>query len=204
MKKNKLTGMIFMFVIAAGSLHVSAQERNRGQSNSRPEVRSDRQPASSQKDSRRNVGTISRDNAQFKKEKVKVVATRQKPAGAERVVYNNRTYDYNNGRFYIENNGRYIQTPPPRGMRIKNLPSNYVRVNFGNSLYYFLEGVFYFDRSGFYEVVNPQIGTIVDALPADYEKVVYNGYTYYEYNGILYDRVTTSYGRGYQVVGYLE
>ncbi|MFT3751068.1 MAG: DUF6515 family protein [Agriterribacter sp.] len=204
MKKNALPGVIFMFVIAAGSLQVSAQERNRPQSNSRPEVRSERQPASVQTNNRKNIGTISRDNAQFKKEKVKVIATRQKPAGAERVVYNNRTYDYNNGRFYIERNGRYIQAPPPKGMRIKALPPRYVRVNFGNMLYYFFEGVFYFDRSGYYEVVNPEIGTIVDALPADYEKVVYNGDSYYEYNGVLYDRVTTSYGRGYQVVGYLE
>ncbi|MFT3946915.1 MAG: DUF6515 family protein [Agriterribacter sp.] len=204
MKKNKLFATMFMFVIAAGSLNVSAQDRDRGQSNSRPEVRSERKPSSPQQDNRRNVGTISRDNAQFKKEKIKVVATRQRPSGAERVVYNNRTYDYHNGRFFVENNGRYIQAPPPRGMRIKTLPPNYVRVSFGNSLYYFFEGVFYFDRNGYYEVVNPEIGTIVDALPADYEKVVYNGYTYYEYNGVLYDRVTTSYGRGYQVVGYLE
>ena len=203
MKKSKLLGTMFMFIIAAGSLNASAQNRNRGQSNSRPEVRSERQPAP-QKDNRRNIGTVSRDNAQFKKEKIKVVATRQRPAGAQRVVYNNRNYDYHNGRFYIENNGRYIQAPPPRGMRINTLPPNYVRVNFGNTLYYFFEGVFYFNRNGYYEVVNPEIGTIVDALPADYEKVVYNGYTYYEYDGILYDRVNTPHGRAYQVVGFIE
>jgi hypothetical protein len=198
MKKNKLIAMMFMFfVIAAGASNVFAQ--NRGQSNSRPQVRSNKPSAPP-----KNIGTVSRDNAQFKKQQIKVKATRQRPVGAEPLMYNNRTYNYSNGRYYIENNGRYIQAPPPRGLRIKTLPPSYVNINFGSLLYYFFEGVFYSARNGYYEVVNPEIGTIVNALPADYEKVVYNGYTYYEYNGVLYYKVNTAYGKGYQVVGYMN
>ena len=37
-----------------------------------------------------------------------------------------------------------------------------------------------------------------------YEKVVYNGYTYYEYNRVLYEKVKIAYGKGYQIVGYIE
>lgn len=192
-----------MFFMATVPLQMFAQHRDRGHSNSRPEVIWDRQHDDRHKDKKKNIGTISRDNAHFKKEKRKVVMTRHRPSGAERIVYNNRTYDYSNGRFYSESRGRYYQAPPPRGMRIRTLPAGYVRVSVGNVGYCFFEGVFYMDRHGYYEVVNPEIGTVVDALPADYERVVYNGDTFYEYNGVLYDKVPTFYGMGYQVVGYI-
>ncbi|MFT4023484.1 MAG: DUF6515 family protein [Flavihumibacter sp.] len=177
--------MVLLLAMSAGSLQLSAQ------------------PGKQPPTHNRNIGTVSRDQARFKKEKTRIMATRQQPGG-ERVVYNNRTYDYNNGRFYMENNGRYIQAPPPRGMHVKSLPSTYVRINFGNIFYYFFEGVFYSDRNGYYEVVYPEVGTVVDALPADYEKVVYNGETFYEYNGVLYEKLRNGNQRGYRVVGYLS
>lgn len=200
MKTYNLMAWVFMFVIGIGTLPLAAQQ-NRGASNSKQTTGTNKTATTSQSAGGRNLGRVNRNDAQFKKQTTKVTATRQKPANSEPVVYNNRTYQYNNGRFYAENNGRYIQTAPPSGVRINRLPSGYARINFGNLLYYFFEGVFYSDRSGYYEVVDPEIGTVVSALPAGYEKVVYNGETFYEYNGILYEKIGS--GR-YRVVGFLE
>ncbi len=205
MKTNRYTGIVLLLIMAISTLEVSAQTRNRDQVNNRPVVVNTRpaRQAVSPATSHRNVGTINRSHVQFKKEKTKVVATRHKPVHTERVIYNNRTYDYYDGRFYIENSGRYMPAAPVMGMRVRNLPAIYTHVWFGNNLYYFYEGVYYYPRNGYYEVVNPAIGTIVPALPADYEKVIYNGTLFYEYNGILYEKVNNWQGKGYQVVGYL-
>lgn len=205
MKTNKYTGMVLLLALAISTIEVSAQTRNRDQANARPTVTNTRptRQAVSPATANRSVGTISRNNVQFKKQKTKVVATRQRPVHTERVVYNNRAYDYYNGHFYIENRGRYMQAAPVPGMRVRTLPATYTHVWFGNNLYYFYEGVYYYPRHGYYEVVNPAIGAIVPALPADYERVVYNGVLFYEYNGILYEKVNNWQGRGYQVVGYI-
>lgn len=205
MKQRKIVGLLLLFIIGISSLYVCAQDRNRSaQSGNRSEVTQGKQPVSPSNNNKKNIGTISRNDARFKKEQTKVKATRQSPGNGERIIQNNKTYNYSNGRFYMETNGKYIHTPPPRGLRIKTLPPNYQRIVFGNIFYYFFEGIFYSDMNGYYEVVNPEIGTIVEALPTDYEKVIYNGVTYYEYNGIIYEKVRTSYGKGYQVVGYLD
>lgn len=206
MKTNKYTGMVLFITMVIGTISVSAQTRNRDQANARPTVANSRptRQAANPVINNRNVSTIERSNVQFKKEKTRVTVTRQKPMYSERVIYNNRSYDYYDGRFYIENNGRYMQASPLRGIRVRTLPPVYTNVWFGNNLYYFYEGTFFFPRNGYYEVVNPEIGTVVPALPADYEKVVINGGIFYEYNGVLYDKINNRYGRGYQVVGFID
>lgn len=207
MKKIILPVAMLFLAMNIYSSRITAQDRDRGgrNNNSRPTVNNDTRRASGvQTHDNRNLGTVSWNDAQLKKEKANVVAVRQLPSRSERIVYDNRTYQYNNGRFYMERGGRYIQVPPKRGLRINALPPQYVQVHFGNLSYFFFDGIFYTGNNGYYEVVNPAIGTIVDALPSDYEKVVYRGETFYEYNGILYEKVRTSYGKGYQVVGYLD
>lgn len=208
MKTNRYTGMVFLLMAAFSTIHVSGQTRNRDQAvNARPTVsntRPTRQAVTPPPASTRNIGTISRNDAQFRKEKTKVVTTRHRPIHSERVVYNNRTYDYYDGRFYVENNGRYMAAAPLRGLRVRSLPAIYSNVWFGNNLYYFYEGVFYYPRNGYYEIVHPEIGTIIPALPADYEKVFINREMFYEYNGILYTKVNNWSGKGYQVVGFLD
>lgn len=206
MKKTTLFAFTLFFTMSIGSFSLNAQSRGRmAGNNSRPVVNGDNRSASNvQIHDNRNIGTVSWNDAQLKKEKTKVVAIRQFPSRAERVVYNNNAYEYNNGRFYMQHGGRYIQVAPKAGLRIKTLPPQYAQVRFGNVSYFFFDGTFYSGYNGYYEVVNPAIGTIVSALPSDYEKVMYRGDMYYEYNGILYDKVRTAYGNGYQVVGYLS
>lgn len=204
MKTNKYTGIALLLMMAISTIEVSAQTRNPGRENNRPKEINSRPARQSNTPAGRNIGTINRNNVQFRKEKTKVVVRRQKPAHAERVIYNNRTYDYYDGRFYFENNGRYMQAAPVIGMRIKTLPAIYTNIWFGNNQYYFYQGIYYYPRNGYYEVVTPPVGAIVPALPADYEKVIYNGVMYYEYNGVLYEKINNRQGKGYQVVGYLD
>lgn len=195
--------LAMMFAISADVL---AQGPRRGEETVHRQANVAKAPAPTRVETdRKFVGTISRNDARYKKETTKVVATRKSPAKAQKIIYNNRAYNYSDGRYYVEMNGKYIQAPPPRGLRVKMLPANFVSVNYGNNFFYYFEGVFYTNyRNGNYEVVYPPVGTIVDAIPADYEKVIYNGISYYEYNGILYQKIKTNFGKGYQVVGFID
>lgn len=146
------------------------------------------------------VGNVNRNNVDFRKEKTKVIAVNKRPNNAQPITYNNKNYQYKEGKYYLETGGRYVNVNPTRGMRVQNIPSSYQKISFGNLMYYFLDGIFYNHNNGYYEVVDPQVGTVVSALPAGYEKVNYNGSMYYEFNGVLFSKVS----RGYQVVGYLD
>ena len=123
-----------------------------------------------------------------------------------RVSYRGIDYSYDNGRYYRVNNGVYIVTTPPRGIRVGIIPNGFLTLMVGTLPYYYYGGVYYreIDRDN-YEVVDPPMGAIVPELPADdVRAVVIGGKTYFEYDNILYKTVVTSSGVQYKVIGTLD
>jgi hypothetical protein len=126
--------------------------------------------------------------------------------GHHRVTYRGIDYSYDNGRYYRVNNGAYIVTAPPRGIRVSIIPSGFLTLMVGTLPYYYYGGVYYREiATDNYEVVDPPMGAIVPELPADdVRAVVIGGKTYFEYDNILYKTVVTSSGVQYKVIGTLD
>ncbi|MDR3704819.1 MAG: DUF6515 family protein [Paludibacteraceae bacterium] len=123
-----------------------------------------------------------------------------------RVSYRGIDYSYDNGRYYRVNNGAYIVTTPPRGIRVSLIPNGFLTLMVGTLPYYYYGGVYYREiATDNYEVVDPPMGAIVPELPADdVRAVVIGGKTYFEYDNILYKTVVTSSGVQYKVIGTLD
>lgn len=147
---------------------------------------------------------------QFPRTKIVVVRPRVKKiqvlaANHTRIIYRNRPYYYQEGRYYRFYNNSYWIIPPPRGIRIGFLPVGYRRVFVGNVSNYYYLGSYYRPVGNEYEAFEPNIGTIVPDLPPDnIEEVTIDGLTYYECNDILYKLITTTNGIEYEVVGKLN
>lgn len=123
-----------------------------------------------------------------------------------RISYRGVDYSYDNGRYYRVNNGAYIVTTPPRGIRVSIIPTGFLTLMVGTLPYYYYGGVYYREvASSSYEVVDAPMGAIVPELPADdVRAVVIGGKTYFEYDNILYKPVVTSSGVQYKVIGALD
>ena len=125
------------------------------------------------------------------------------PKKSVAIAHRNTKYHYQNGIFYRPNNGRYIVTTPPIGIRITVLPPNPYRVVVPGrrSPYYYSYGTYYAPVSGGYEVVDAPIGARVDALPDGYEEVQLDHMVYYRFDNIYYKAVVEPNGYvAYEVV----
>ncbi len=147
---------------------------------------------------------------QFPRTKVVVVKPRVRvvnvlAADRTRIVYRNRPYYYQGGRYYHYVNNSYTIIAPPRGIRIRILPVGYRTVIVGNAQNYYYMGAYYRPIGNEYETFDPNVGTIVPDLPQDdVEEIMIDGQTYYECNDILYKPIGTLNGTEYQVVGKLN
>lgn len=147
---------------------------------------------------------------QFPRTKVVVVKPRVRvvnvlPANHTRIVYRNRPYYYQGGRYYHYVNNGYTIIAPPRGIRIRILPIGYRTVIVGTAQNYYYMGAYYRPIGNEYETFEPNVGTIVPDLPQDdVEEVMIDGQMYYECNDILYKAIGTSNDTEYQVVGKLD
>jgi hypothetical protein len=144
---------------------------------------------------------------QFPRTKVVVVKPRVRTinvlaADHSRIVYRNKPYYYQGGRYYRYFNNSYTIIAPPRGIRIGFLPIGYRRVMVGNVSNYYYMGTYYRPIGSEYEAFEPNVGTIVPDLPEDnVEEVTIDGQVYYECNDILYKSISTTNGTEYEVVG---
>ncbi len=147
---------------------------------------------------------------QFPRTKVVVVKPRVRvvnvlAADRTRIVYRNRPYYYQGGRYYHYVNNSYTIIAPPRGIRIRILPVGYRTVIVGNAQNYYYMGAYYRPIGNEYETFDPNVGTIVPDLPQDdVEEIMIDGQTYYECNDILYKPIGTLNGTEYEVVGKLN
>jgi len=134
-----------------------------------------------------------------------VRTVRNLPQSAVVIRHRNVPYYFHGGTFYVSNNGVYIRTVPPVGIRIAALPAGYVRVVVGPRVFFYAGGIFYTldEASKEYVVADPPVGAIVSQLPSDAVEIEIDGTPYMEYNGIIYKPVTID-QPGYEVVGKLD
>ena len=153
---------------------------------------------------RRTVVQGPRGTVVYRKKPV-VRTVRSLPQSAVVIRYRNVPYYYHDGVFYVSNNGVYVRSVPPVGIRIAALPAGYVRVVVGPRVFFYAGGIFYIldEASKEYVVADPPVGAVVSQLPSDAVEIEIDGKPYMEYNGIIYKQVTIE-QPGYEVVGKLD
>ncbi len=153
---------------------------------------------------RRTVVQGPRGTVVYRKNPV-VRTIRNLPQSAVVIRYRNVPYSYHDGTFYVSNNGVYVRSVPPVGIRIAALPAGYVRIVVGPRVFFYAGGIFYTldEASKEYVVADPPVGAIVSQLPSDAVEIEIDGKPYMEYNGIIYKPVTIE-QPGYEVVGKLD
>ena len=121
----------------------------------------------------------------------------------QRINYRGYDYAYSKGHYYKRVNEVYNLVPPPHGIRVKIIPSDFLTIMVQSVPYYFYEGVYYRNTNDDdYEVVAPPMGAIVPELPEyDVKALVIDGKTVFEYDNILYKPVVTKSGVQYKVIG---
>ena len=121
----------------------------------------------------------------------------------QQINYRGYDYAYSKGHYYKRVNEVYNLVPPPHGIRVKIIPSDYLTIMVQSVPYYFYEGVYYRNTiEDDYEVVAPPMGAIVPELPEyDVKALVIDGKTVFEYDNILYKPVVTKSGVQYKVIG---
>ncbi|MEO0903004.1 MAG: DUF6515 family protein [Bacteroidota bacterium] len=94
----------------------------------------------------------------------------------------------------------YYRTFPPRGFRLRALPTTTVVINVRGVNYNYADGVFYQGVEDAYEVAAPPVGAVVAELPEDAEEINFDGVTAYELDEAVYQAVED----GYEIIDVLE
>ncbi|MBQ0117884.1 MAG: hypothetical protein KBS98_08245, partial [Flavobacterium sp.] len=115
---------------------------------------------------RNGVGQVDRANVDYKKNNRRVSTVRRVPNNSQQINHNQNTYQYNNGKYYMDYQGRYIQVPPRSGMRVNAIPTAAIQITFGSTNYFYSDGIYYNRYNNYYEVMEPEIGMVVSALPS--------------------------------------
>ncbi len=205
MKNSIKIKSVLCVAIAAFTIQINAQNkdrtsRNNKDSKNRTSIRDNNRGNSQNRVSR----SVTKSDIRYKTAKRRVNSYRNTPRNSVAIRHNNRTYHYDNNRFYRNYNGRFISVAPRPGLRINRLPVGFRTVRFGNRNFFNFGGIFYINVNNQYEVVRPEIGTIVYELPQDAEKVFINGGVFYEFNDIVYERIQHNGARAYEVVSFVN
>ncbi len=98
------------------------------------------------------------------------------PHGAVSIGFGSHKYYYNSGLFYWPHETQYIVVPPPSGIVVYALPSQYNKVVVDGVVYYTYNGVYYSRVSQGYQVVQPppvvvEAATVSTSSAPDEEEV---------------------------------
>jgi len=117
------------------------------------------------------------------------------------VSANSQTYYYDQGVYYIEDEGGYTVVSAPPGVTVKELPkeTEVVQVNETTNNYYY-GGTYYEKENGEYTVVPPTAGTVVEHLPEGAEEVKLGEVTYVKYGETYYQPIEKDGKNMYEVV----
>ncbi|MEL6277056.1 MAG: DUF6515 family protein [Bacteroidota bacterium] len=110
-------------------------------------------------------------------------------------------YHFAGGVFYKPVGRSFVVVAPPRGIRIRTLPTGYYAFNLARKRYFYHYGTYYTAApNGGYVVVQAPVGARVNTLPDGY--VVVNGRNgaYYKVNDDYYQAITDPDGHDYYEV----
>ncbi len=108
---------------------------------------------------------------------------------------------YDNGIYYVKENGHYKVIPAPTGAQVKTIPDGFTKLTLNDTVYFYDGGVYYIQKDSKYIVVAAPVGLIIPYLPTDgVSKKQVNSKTYFVFNKDYYVEVENDGKKQYKVV----
>jgi hypothetical protein len=115
--------------------------------------------------------------------------------------YNNTRYWYDDGCFYLPQNGGYDVVPAPIGAMVAALPPGFeTTVAADGVTYYYFAGVFYVLTGQGYQVVAAPPGAVISQLPDGAVDQQVDGQDFLVYNNTWYEPISQDGQDAYEVV----
>lgn len=115
--------------------------------------------------------------------------------------FNNQRYYYDDGCFYLPQNGGYAVVTAPIGAMVTSLPQGYeTPVAADGQTYYYYAGVFYISTGNGYQVVAAPPGAVIYNLPQGAADQQIDGQDFLVYNNTFYEPISQDGQDAYQVV----
>ena len=119
------------------------------------------------------------------------------------IMYNGKKYHFHNGVYYHARGAKYIVVAPPRGIKIKHLPTGYKRIRHNGSMVFYYYGSYYrnVNNNQEFETIDPPVGAQVEDLPEGYQTTIVDGVEYHTLDDVKYKTTQSSEGHEvYEVV----
>ncbi len=114
--------------------------------------------------------------------------------------FNNQRYWYDDGCFYLPQNGGYDVVPAPIGALVASLPPGYESPVVDGVTYYYFGGVFYTYTGQGYQVVVAPPGAVIYQLPEGATDQQIDGQDFLVYNNTFYEPISQDGQDAYEVV----
>jgi hypothetical protein len=115
--------------------------------------------------------------------------------------FNNQRYWYDDGCFYLPQNGGYAVVTAPIGAMVSSLPQGYeTPVAADGQTYYYYAGVFYVSTGNGYQVVAAPPGAVIYNLPQGAADQQIDGQDFLVYNNTFYEPISQDGQDAYEVV----
>jgi hypothetical protein len=114
--------------------------------------------------------------------------------------YNNTRYWYDDGCFYLPQNGGYDVVPAPIGALVATIPQGYETPVVDGTTYYYFAGVFYVYTGQGYQVVAAPPGAVIYQLPDGATDQQVDGQDFLVYNNTWYAPIEQDGQDAYEVV----
>ncbi|HTR29050.1 MAG TPA: DUF6515 family protein [Puia sp.] len=114
--------------------------------------------------------------------------------------FNNQRYWYDDGCFYLPQNGGYAVVPAPVGAIVATIPPGYETPVVDGTTYYYFGGVFYVYTGQGYQVVTAPPGAVIYQLPDGATDQQIDGQDFLVYNNTWYEPVSQDGQDAYEVV----
>jgi hypothetical protein len=114
--------------------------------------------------------------------------------------FNNQRYWYDDGCFYLPQNGGYDVVAAPIGAIVASLPPGYETPVVDGVTYYYFAGVFYTSTGQGYQVVAAPPGAVIVQLPDGAVDQQVDGQDFLVYNNTFYEPISQDGQDAYEVV----
>jgi hypothetical protein len=114
--------------------------------------------------------------------------------------FSGQRYGYDDGVYYLPENGGYDVVPAPIGAVVGGLPDGYETTMVGNDTFYYFGGAFYVATDQGYQVVAAPPGAVITQLPTGAIDQQINGQDLLVYNNVYYSPISENGQDAYEVV----